>query len=104
MLSDIFTYVGVNKEGNSILFNNLDDVSYFGVVSYFEIPPGIEAQDDKILKSDGVSKIWFEDYPKPEPIPEDPTQKLLEAKIQALADQNEFLEDCIAEMAAEVYK
>ena len=29
--------------------------------------------------------------------------KLLEAQAQALTDQNEFLEDCIAEMAMIVY-
>ena len=30
-------------------------------------------------------------------------KKLLSAQVQALADRNEFMEDCIAEMAAAVY-
>ena len=30
-------------------------------------------------------------------------KKLLTAQVQALSDRNEFMEDCIAEMAALVY-
>lgn len=29
--------------------------------------------------------------------------KLLKAQVQALTDRNEFMEDCIAEMATQVY-
>lgn len=32
-----------------------------------------------------------------------PNNKTLSAKIQAIIDQQSFLEDCIAEMATEVY-
>ena len=52
--------------------------------------------------------------PEPEPAPEPPTteerlnslesdNKLLKQQLQAASDQNDFLEDCIAEMAGIVY-
>lgn len=45
--------------------------------------------------------------PIPEPEPVQPTTedrvKLLEQQLKAASDQNEFLEDCIAEMAEIVY-
>lgn len=45
--------------------------------------------------------------PIPEPEPVQPTTedrvKLLEQQLQAASDQNDFLEDCIAEMAGIVY-
>ncbi|MCI8342560.1 MAG: hypothetical protein HFE62_05040 [Firmicutes bacterium] len=38
--------------------------------------------------------------PKPQPT----EMELLKAQIAAVVERNEFLEDCLAEMAAEVYK
>lgn len=45
----------------------------------------------------------FDALPAPEPTEEDKVRKLLKAQIQALSDRNEFLEDCVAEMAGIVY-
>lgn len=46
--------------------------------------------------------------PKPEEPAQQPTQEdkektLLKAQIKALSDRNDFLEDCVAEMASIVY-
>ncbi len=41
--------------------------------------------------------------PEPEPTEEEKEKTLMNAKIQALVDRNEFLEDCVAEMAAVIY-
>lgn len=40
---------------------------------------------------------------EPDPIPQIPDNETLFVKIQALTDQQSFLEDCIAEMASIVY-
>ena len=45
----------------------------------------------------------FDARPAPEPTEEDKERKLLKAQIQALSDRNDFLEDCVAEMAGIVY-
>ena len=45
----------------------------------------------------------FEALPAPEPTAEEKERKLLKAQIQALSDRNDFLEDCVAEMAGIVY-
>lgn len=45
----------------------------------------------------------FDALPAPEPTEEDKERKLLKAQIQALSDRNDFLEDCVAEMAGIVY-
>ena len=39
----------------------------------------------------------------PEPTEEEKERTLLKAQIQALSDRNDFLEDCVAEMAGIVY-
>ena len=41
--------------------------------------------------------------PTPEPTEEEKERTLLKAQIQALSDRNDFLEDCVAEMAGIVY-
>lgn len=41
--------------------------------------------------------------PAPEPTAEEKEKTLLKAQIQALSERNDFLEDCVAEMAGIVY-
>ena len=41
--------------------------------------------------------------PAPEPTADEKEKTLLKAQIQALSDRNDFLEDCMAEMAGIVY-
>lgn len=45
----------------------------------------------------------FDARPAPEPTAEEKERTLLKAQIQALSDRNDFLEDCMAEMAGIVY-
>ena len=45
----------------------------------------------------------FDALPAPEPTAEEKERTLLKAQIQALSDRNDFLEDCVAEMAGIVY-
>lgn len=45
----------------------------------------------------------FDARPAPEPTVEEKERTLLKAQIQALSDRNDFLEDCMAEMAGIVY-
>lgn len=45
----------------------------------------------------------YANQPDPEPSKEEKEKTLANAKIQALTDRNEFIEDCIAEMAAVIY-
>jgi hypothetical protein len=45
----------------------------------------------------------FDARPAPEPTAEERERTLLKAQIQALSDRNDFLEDCVAEMAGIVY-
>lgn len=45
----------------------------------------------------------FDARPAPEPTAEEKERTLLKAQIQALSDRNDFLEDCVAEMAGIVY-
>ena len=45
----------------------------------------------------------FDARPAPEPTAEEKERTLLKAQIQALSDRNDFLEDCVAEMASIVY-
>lgn len=45
----------------------------------------------------------FDALPAPEPTAEEKERTLLKAQIQALSDRNDFLEDCMAEMAGIVY-
>lgn len=45
--------------------------------------------------------------PEPEPSPEvtpPPSNEMLSAQVQAISDRQEFIEDCIAEMAMELYQ
>ena len=45
----------------------------------------------------------FDARPAPEPTAEEKERTLLKAQIQALSDRNDFVEDCVAEMAGIVY-
>ena len=45
----------------------------------------------------------FDARPAPEPTAEEKERTLLKAQIQALSNRNDFLEDCVAEMAGIVY-
>lgn len=45
----------------------------------------------------------YVNQPDPEPSKEEKEKTLMNARIQALTDRNEFIEDCIAEMAAVIY-
>ena len=45
----------------------------------------------------------YANQPDPEPSKEEKEKTLTNARIQALTDRNEFIEDCIAEMAAVIY-
>lgn len=45
----------------------------------------------------------FDARPAPEPTAEEKERTLLKAQIQALGDRNDFVEDCMAEMAGIVY-
>lgn len=45
----------------------------------------------------------FDARPVPEPTAEEKERTLLKAQIQALSDRNDFVEDCMAEMAGIVY-
>lgn len=53
---------------------------------------------------------WEAEHPAPEPVTAPPTteeladeNKLLRAQLEATSDRQEFLEDCMAEMAGQVY-
>lgn len=45
----------------------------------------------------------FDALPAPKPTAEEKEKTLLKAQIQALSERNDFLEDCVAEMASVVY-
>lgn len=97
----MFKYCGLNAYGSTVLFNNQEDVKNSKIIRYFEIAEPIP-EGEGVMKTDGVSKIWWEPFPEP-PKPEPDRMSLLQAQIKALSDQNEFLEDCIVEMAGEIY-
>lgn len=60
------------------------------------------------LSDDGSVYVEPEVPDTPEPVEPQPTQEekektLIKAQIQALSERNDFLEDCVAEMASVVY-
>ena len=62
--------------------------------------------DNAVQLSDDGSIYVEPDVPEPgvtEPTAEEKEKTLLKAQIQALSDRNDFLEDCVAEMASIVY-
>lgn len=90
--------------------------------AWYKVPPkGAVIVPRSALPSGGVSDYRYVDGafvydPLPEPEPEIPAptaeeritelesdKKLMDAQIQALSDRNDFLEDCIAEMATIIY-
>lgn len=80
---------------NNYLFKPLTDER--GVYRY-KLVDGLVAQ-----RTQAEMDADFEALPAPEPTEEDKERKLLKAQIQALSDRNDFLEDCVAEMAGIVY-
>lgn len=67
---------------------------------------------DLVVEGQRVVSMTAGVVPDPEPEPEpEPTEteqlraenKLLKAQIQAQSDRSDFIEDCIAEMATQVY-
>jgi len=72
-----------------------------------EMPEGFDPNEQSEWRK--VESVWVHD-PLPEAEPEpDPTKvlqnenKLLAAQVKALEARGEFIEDCIAEMAMQVY-
>lgn len=69
-----------------------------------EVYPISEGEEDQLL----VVKTLTEGIkPEPEPIVEPttpPSNEMLSAQVQAISDRQEFIEDCIAEMAMELYQ
>jgi hypothetical protein len=78
----------------------------------------IAVPDGVTFPSTGLQEITEEEYlalkasPTAQIEPEEPTvtleslqeeNKLLKAQVQAQSDRSDFLEDCIAEMALEIY-
>ena len=54
------------------------------------------------LSNDG--SVYVEPKPEdPQPTEEEKEKTLMKAQIKALGDRNDFLEDCVAEMASIVY-
>ncbi len=59
--------------------------------------------DNAVQLSDDGS-VYVEPKPEdPQPTEEEKEKTLMKAQIKALGDRNDFLEDCVAEMASIVY-
>ena len=107
-----YRYIGKLPDGLALLFNDIDMANVQGVELYFELTEPIP-DGEGLLYTDGVSKIWYEKEPEIEPPVEPPKEvtieelaaenKLLKAQLQAQTDRSDFIEDCIAEMATQVY-
>ena len=80
---------------NNYLFEPLTDER--GVYRY-KLVDGLVAQ-----RTQAEMDADFDARPAPEPTAEEKERTLLKAQIQALSDRNDFLEDCVAEMAGIVY-
>ena len=62
--------------------------------------------DDAVQLSDDGSVYVEPEVPEPgdpQPTKEEKEKTLMKAQIQALSERNDFLEDCVAEMASIVY-
>lgn len=81
-------YIGKLPNGEAIFFNSDDMAKDLGVESFFFMPESEIPSGDGILKTDGVSKIWYEDpppIPTPvDPIPEPDPELSLEEKVDQL--------------------
>ena len=80
---------------NNYLLKSLTDER--GVYRY-KLVDGLVAQ-----RTQAEMDADFDARPAPEPTAEEKGRTLLKAQIQALSDRNDFLEDCVAEMAGIVY-
>ncbi len=76
---------------------------------YFEIPPSMAQPLEEDVKASfnqwwQYGMTWPEEPSKEQSIHDLAAEnKLLRAQVQSLSDREEFLEDCIAEMAVQVY-
>lgn len=80
---------------NNYLFKPLTDER--GMYRY-KLVDGLVAQ-----RTQAEMDADFDARPAPEPTAEEKERTLLKAQIQALSDRNDFVEDCMAEMAGIVY-
>lgn len=80
---------------NNYLFDPLTDER--GVYRY-KLVDGLVAQ-----RTQAEMDADFDALPTPEPTADEKEKTLLKAQIKALSDRNDFLEDCVAEMASVVY-
>lgn len=80
---------------NNYLFEPLTDER--GVYRY-KLVDGLVAQ-----RTQAEMDADFDARPASEPTVEEKERTLLKAQIQALSDRNDFVEDCMAEMAGIVY-
>lgn len=107
-----------NKNGgheNQTIFNaTLKDFSV--PIGYAVVPENVDVQENfknfpfGEVKTDFINGVqtvigWTPlPIPEPKPTHDLPDERtLLKAQVQAQADREEFLEDCIAEMAMELY-
>ena len=87
---------------------NLDPETY-RVLSVTEDQYGAEGQPrtDALPEGDVSDYLYVNGQYVYDPLPRDPEQPdeltLLRAQVRALSERNEFMEDCIAEMAMLVY-
>ena len=91
--------VYIYKKDKTIVSNNppVDDIPY---ITVDELPEG---DGPLMCTEDGT--LYRGPIPQEPVAPPDPMAeiKLLKQQLQAASDQNDFLEDCIAEMAEIVY-
>lgn len=98
-------FVGMTENNNAVIFGSEDFAKEFTKVTGFEyasfdtIPEGTG-----LLKTD-LKKLWWEAPAAPvDTRTEDQKAiELLQAQLKAATDRNDFMEDCIADMATKVY-
>lgn len=87
----------IDYNGYGILATDIDNIPPFLVkYPYFEVAD-FRKEDGTLMADSKKQSYWFnnnKEVPHGDPI---------QTQIQALTKQQEFLEDCIAEMAGEVY-
>lgn len=88
----------IDRNGYGILTTNIETAPEFlKQYPYFEVENF--TPEEGVLMCDSTNKTYW--YVKQE-TPTEPVDTV-QVQIQALSDQQEFLEDCIAEMAEIVY-
>lgn len=56
-------YIGLTINGGTVAFQSMDVLNEFNFLGYFQIDD--LPQQEGIMRTDGVSKIWFEKTEKP---------------------------------------